>query len=94
MVKGEESVSFEPKNAEELRRFFERSKDKYHEIWIVLANKKYANPQPVTFNEAVGEAAKQGFIDSRSKTLTAQKYAVRFTKRRLRRAKLKPANLK
>jgi dsDNA-binding SOS-regulon protein len=77
------SISFEPKNAEELRLFFEENKDKYHEIWIVLANKKYTNPQPVKFNEAVAEAVKQGLIDSRSKTLTAEKYAVRFTKRRI-----------
>ena len=80
-----ESVSFEPKNSEELQRFFEANKNKYHEIWIILTNKKYANPQPVTFNEAVAEAVKQGLIDSRTKTLNEQKYTIRFTKRKSKR---------
>ena len=82
MAKGERSISFEPKNAEELRHFFGTNKDKYHEIWIVLSNKKYVNPQPVSFNEAVAEAVNQGLIDSRSKSLNDWKYAVRFTKRK------------
>jgi len=82
MATWEGLVSFEPKNVEELRRFFEDSRDRYHEIWIVLTNKKYADPQPVTFNAAVNEAVKQGLIDSRSKSLSEQKSAVRFTKRR------------
>ena len=82
MPKGEGSVSFEPKNTKELRHFFETNKDKYHEIWIVLSNKKYVNPQPVSFNEAVAEAVSQGLIDSRSKSLSERKYAVRFTKRK------------
>ena len=55
MATEEASVSFEPKNAEELRRFFEANKNKYNEIWIILTNKKYADPQPVSFNEAVSE---------------------------------------
>ena len=76
------SVSFEPRNAEELRRFFEANKNKYNEIWIILTNKKYADPQPVSFNEAVSEAVKQGLIDSRSKSLSERKYAIRFTKRK------------
>ncbi len=76
------SVSFEPRNVEDLRRFFEAEKDRHHEIWVVLTNKKFANPQPVSFNEAVAEAVKQGLIDSRTKTLSTQKYAIRFTKRR------------
>jgi len=76
------SVNFEPKNVEELRRFFEANRDRYLEIWVVLTNKKYADPQPVSFNEAVAEAVKQDLIDSRTKTLTAEKYAIRFTKRK------------
>jgi hypothetical protein len=82
MANGEESVSFEPKNAEELRRFFEANKNKYNEIWIILTNKKYADPQPVSFNEDVSENVKQGLIDSRSKSLSERKYAIRFTKRK------------
>ena len=82
MAKGEGSVSFEPRNEEELRLFFQANKDKYHEIWIVLSNKKYVDPQPVSFNETVVEAVSQGLIDSRSKSLSEWKYAVRFTKRK------------
>ena len=76
------TVSFEPKNVEELRLFLEAQKDRYHEIWVVLTKKTHANPQPVSFTEAVAEAVRQGLIDSRTKTLSAEKYAVRFTKRK------------
>ena len=82
MEKGEGSISFEPKNTNELRHFLETNKDKYHEIWIVLSNKKYVDPQPISFNESVAEAVRQGLIDSRSKSLSERKYAVRFTKRK------------
>ena len=85
MATGERSVSFEPKNVEDLRRFFEINKDKYHELWVVLTKKKIVTQQPVTFNEAINEALKQGLIDSRSKGLSEQKYAVRFTKRRVKK---------
>ncbi len=77
-----DSVDFEPGNLAELRCFFEANKDEVHEIWIILTKKKYMNPQPVSFNEAVSEAMKQGLIDSRTKTLDEQKYAIRFTKRK------------
>ncbi len=76
-----DSVAFEPRSPEELRCFFEANKDEVHEIWIILTKKKYMNPQPVSFNEAVSEAVRQGLIDSRTKTLDEQKYMIRFTKR-------------
>ncbi len=76
------STSFEPKSAEELQRFFQINKDSYHEIWIVLTKKSSADPQPVSFTEAVAEAIKQGLVDSRTKTLSADKYAIRFTMRK------------
>ena len=85
MATGEESVSFEPKNVEDLRRFFEINKDKFHELWVVLTKKKIVAQQPVTFNEAVNEAVMQRLIDSRSKGLSEQKYAVRFTTRRVKK---------
>ena len=77
-----DSVSFEPRNIEELRCFFEANKHEVHEIWIILTKKKCANPQPVSFNEAVREAVELGLIDSRTKTLNEQKYTIRFTKRK------------
>ena len=75
-------MTFEPRNAEELAHFFKTSRDRYHEIWIVITKKEHADPQPVTFNEAVTEAGKQGLIDSRTKSLNEHKYLIRFTKRK------------
>lgn len=75
------SVSFEPKNPKELSLFFQANTNRYHEIWVVLTKKQNTNPQPVFFTEAVEEAVNQGLIDSRTKTLNEQKYAIRFTKR-------------
>ena len=82
MVSEAETVTFEPANAEKLRSFFEANKDKYHEIWVTITKKEHANPQPVSFPEAVSEAVRQGLIDSRTKTLSGTKYMIRFTKRR------------
>ncbi len=76
-----ESVSFEPKNASELKRFFELNKDKYHEIWVVITKKTAVNPQPLSFDKALDEAKKQGLVDSHTKTLDESKYMIRFTKR-------------
>ena len=78
----ERSVMYEPKNPKDLTHFLESNKEKYREIWIVLQKKSYADPQPVSFTEAVGLAIKQGLIDSRTKTLNEERYAIRFTKRR------------
>jgi len=79
---GNESVSFEPKNKGELRHFLEAEKDRHHELWVVLTKRAFVSPQPVSFAQAVAEAIKQGLVDSRTKTLSAEKYAIRFTKRR------------
>ena len=76
------SISFEPTTAEELQRFFQAKKDEYHEIWIIITKKTSADPQPVSFNDAVAEAVRFGLVDSRTKTLSRQKYAIRFTKRK------------
>ena len=82
MATKSKSATFEPKNVEELADFFEANKDMYHEIWIVLTKKKYADPQPLAFDEAVSEAVEHGLIDSRTKSLNKQKYSIRFTKRK------------
>ena len=76
------SILYEPKNLEDLRDFLKHNKEKYHEIWVVLIKKEHANPQPVSFTEAVSEAIEQGLVDSRTKTLDNIKYAIRFTKRK------------
>jgi len=76
------SITFEPASAEALSKFFLTNKENYHEIWIVLTKKEYANPQPVSFTEAVSQAIEQGLIDSRTKSVNKKKYAIRFTKRK------------
>ncbi len=76
-----ESVTFEPMSLEELRRFFEENKAKYHEIWVIITNKKAANPQLVSFDQVVSEARKQGLIDSRIKNVDEKRYMIRLTKR-------------
>ena len=76
-----ESATFKPKSLVELRQFFEENKDKYHEIWVIITNKKTANPQIVSFNEVIDEAKKQWLIDSRIKKIDDKKYMIRLTKR-------------
>ena len=53
---------------------------------LVITKKKAINPQPLSFNQALIEAKKQGLIDSRTKTIDQTKYMIRFTKR------IKPKN--
>lgn len=77
----DESVNFEPKSPGELRQFLLENKDRYHEIWVIITNKKAANPQVVSFDQVVGEAKKQGLIDSRIKNLDEKRYMIRLTKR-------------
>jgi len=76
-----ESITFEPTSLAEVKQFFEENKDKYHEIWIIITNKKAANPQTVSFNQVVIEAKNQGLIDSRIRNLDEKRYMIRFTKR-------------
>lgn len=82
----EESIVYEPRNVNDLTIFLQGNKHRYHEIWVVLVKKKHASPQPVSFNEAVSTAIAIGLVDSRTKTLDEKSYAVRFTKRRSKKA--------
>ena len=66
---------------DDLKQFLEDNKDKHHEIWIIIKNKKAENPQVVSFNEVVNEAKKQGLIDSRIKNVDEERYMIRLTKR-------------
>jgi hypothetical protein len=76
------SITYEPKNTQDLTAFLENNKEKYHEIWIIITKKEFSNPQPVSFNEAVTLAIVQGLVDSRTKSLNDKKYEIRFTKRK------------
>ncbi len=76
-----ESVTFEPESLAELGQFLEEHKNKEHEIWIIISNKKSANPQSVSFNQVLSEAKKQGLIDSRIKNVDQKRYMIRLTKR-------------
>jgi len=73
-------VSFEPKSLTALRDFLEENKNRYHEIWIIITNKKTKNPQPISFDQVINEAKKQGLIDSRIKNIDKKKYMIRLTK--------------
>lgn len=76
------SIVYDNKNVGDLSDFLKSNKEKFHEIWIVLVKKKFANPQPVSFSEADNITVEQGLIDSKTKSLDEKKYAVRFTKRK------------
>ena len=76
-----DSISFEPKSLGELTQFLEENKDIYHEMWVIITNKKAASTQVVSFNDVVSEAKKQGLIDSRIKNIDNKKYMIRLTKR-------------
>ena len=81
-MNAEGSITYEPKNTQDLITFLENNKEKYHEIWIIITKKKFSNPHPVSSNEAVTLAIEQGFVDSRTKSVDEQKYKIRFTKRK------------
>ena len=76
-----ESVTFEKESLPALAQFFKENKDKYHEIWIIITNKKNASIQSVSFNQVITEAVKQGLIDSRIKNIDEKKYMIRLTKK-------------
>lgn len=84
----QKSITYEPINTDDLTKFFSVNKEKYHEIWIVLIKKEKTNPQPVSFKEAVKAAIEHDLIDSRTKSLNEEKYAIRFTKRKDKKNKL------
>lgn len=79
------TITFEPKNVKELSDFFENSGDKYHEIWIILTKKKHVDHQPVSFAEAVEEAAQHNLVDSRTQSVDERRYRIRFTSRKTRK---------
>jgi hypothetical protein len=85
MATGEGSVSFEPKTIEDLRRFFEINKDKYHELLVVLTKKKLLLGSRLRSMRRLTKLLCKGLIDSRSKALSEQKYAVHFTTRRVKK---------
>jgi hypothetical protein len=91
-MKEETIITFEPTNTAELSRFFKTNKNRYHEIWIVITKKKHLDPQLLSFTEAVAEAIKHNLIDSRTKSLNDEKYAIRFTKRNMKTTQKKRSN--
>ncbi|MGA2385862.1 MAG: hypothetical protein ABSG33_04955 [Candidatus Bathyarchaeia archaeon] len=67
MAPAEGSILYEPKDIEDLAKFLKANKEKYHEIWVVLIKKEHANPQPVSFNEAVSTALRVGLLTAEPK---------------------------
>ena len=81
VLKLAEAVTFEPKSLDDLKQFLEENKDKHHEIWIIITNKKAANPQIVSFKEVISESKKLELIDSRIKNVDEKRYMIRLTKK-------------
>ena len=76
-----ESVTFEPKSLADLKQFLAENKGSYHEIWVIITNKKSVNPQVISFDQVVSEAKMQGLIDSRIKNVDEKRYMIRLSKR-------------
>jgi hypothetical protein len=76
-----ETITFEPKSLAELSQFLEENRNNRHEIWIIITNKRVANPQIVSFEQVISEAKRQGLIDSRIKNIDEKRYMIRLTKK-------------
>ncbi|HEY5270939.1 MAG TPA: hypothetical protein VII97_11420 [Anaerolineales bacterium] len=66
---------------EELRQWLQDNHRTKMEIWLVFY-KKSSGRQTLTIAQAVDEALCFGWIQSRTKTLNAQRFAVSFSPRR------------
>lgn len=70
-------------NRADWRKWLEKNHDKEKEIWLVYYRKSTGKPT-VKYAEAVEEALCFGWIDSKEKSLDSERYAGRFTPRKLK----------
>ena len=70
-----------PKEAGDFAQWLGRNRDRAKEVWLVF-NKKLSGRQRVTYEHALQEALCYGWIDSRVKSMDAERFTVRFTPRR------------
>jgi len=70
-----------PKRPGDFARWLARHARWTPEVWLVF-KKRASGKQAITYQEALQEALCYGWIDSRVKTLDAERFSVRFTARR------------
>lgn len=70
------------KDRTEFRKWLEKNFEKEKEIWLIYYKKNSSKPR-IPYNDAVEEALCFGWIDSIVKKIDDEKYAQRFTPRKL-----------
>lgn len=73
--------TFYPKTREDWRAWLSAHHENKDSIWLIF-DKKFANPDRITWRDAVEEALCFGWIDSRSKPIDEGKYLQFFSKRK------------
>ncbi len=68
-------------SAESFAQWLEANHTAQREVWIVIY-KKASGKQTVTFDELLAVALCYGWIDSKTKSVDAAQYAIRFTPRK------------
>jgi uncharacterized protein YdeI (YjbR/CyaY-like superfamily) len=69
-------------NREDWRQWLEKNHDKEREVWLIFYKKHTGKPR-VIYDDAVEEALCFGWIDSIVKRIDDEKYAQKFTPRKL-----------
>jgi uncharacterized protein YdeI (YjbR/CyaY-like superfamily) len=72
--------SLHPKQPGDFARWLARNRDRAAEVWLVFY-KKTSGRQTVAYKHALQEAMRYGWIDSRVKSMDAERFTVRFTPR-------------
>jgi uncharacterized protein YdeI (YjbR/CyaY-like superfamily) len=70
-----------PKQPGDFERWLAQNFDRITEVWLVFY-KKTSGRQTVAYKNALQEALCYGWIDSRVKSMDAEKFKVRFTPRK------------
>lgn len=70
------------KDRRELRSWLKKNHDSKKEIWLIYYKKNTGKPR-IPYNDAVEEAICFGWIDGKVKSIDAEKYAQRYTPRRV-----------
>jgi uncharacterized protein YdeI (YjbR/CyaY-like superfamily) len=73
--------SLHPKQPGDFARWLARNRGRATEIWLVFY-KKTTGRQTVAYKHALQEAMCYGWIDSRVKSVDAERFTVRFTPRK------------
>jgi uncharacterized protein YdeI (YjbR/CyaY-like superfamily) len=74
-------TTLHPRHPRDFERWLSRYSSRVPEAWLVF-QKRTSGKQTVTYRDALQEALCYGWIDSRVKTLDAERFLVRFTPRR------------